>query len=109
MPRRSSADAELASARLQSETQIPLADLAGLPLTLGGEVYHPSAVTLRRWGADGRGHVYLDTAFCHQRQAWVTSRAALERFAAAVAGSGAVAHPHPENSSPNEHGRAHGG
>lgn len=84
MPARDPADAERASVRLASEATFQLSDFANLPLDIAGETYHPSALLLRRWGSDGRKGIYLDTTFCRFRQAWVTSREALNRFSAAV-------------------------
>lgn len=70
--------------RLNGEELIPLADLAGLPVELAGEVSHPPVRTLLRWGQLGRRGVYLDVLWSRSRLTWVTSRAALERFAAEV-------------------------
>ncbi|HYH65562.1 MAG TPA: hypothetical protein VD866_12770 [Urbifossiella sp.] len=90
MRRRTAADQTAAYDRLRAEQTLPVADLAGLPLDLGGDHLHPTAQVLLRWGMSGRscgaGRAYLDVIYCHNRLTWVTSRPALARFVA-VAGT----------------------
>jgi hypothetical protein len=77
-----------AEVRLSAEPCVPVAELAGLPLDLGGSRQHPTAVVLLRWGEGrkcGDRRVYLDVMWCPHRLTWVSSRAALTRFAAEVA------------------------
>lgn len=89
---RPAADRAAAAARLAAEETLPVADLAGLAVDLGGERQHPTARVLVRWGEHGRKcgavRVYLDTDYCHDRVTYVTSRAALARFVAAVDAAG---------------------
>jgi hypothetical protein len=69
--RRTTADSAAARARLRAEQTLPAADLAGLPLDLGGDRQHPTAAVLARWGMFGRraptGRAYLDLMWCHHR------------------------------------------
>lgn len=82
--RRPAAQIAAAIARLNTEELVPLAELAGLPLVLAGEESRPPVRTLLRWGQTGRAGVYLDVLWSRSRLTWVTSRAALARFAAEV-------------------------
>jgi len=81
-----------ARARLAAEPLLPVAELAGLALDLGGDRQHPTARVLVRWIEHGRkcgaARVYLDGYECDLRVTWVTSREAVARFVAAVNGSG---------------------
>lgn len=84
MPARTDSGIRAAIARLSCEYLIPLHELSGHPLEVGGVTLHPSAVVLSRWGHNGKRGVHLDVLFCRRRQCWVTSREALARFAAAL-------------------------
>jgi hypothetical protein len=81
---RPAAEITRAIERLNAEELIPLADLAGLPVVLAGVESRPPVRTLLRWGQTGRNGVYLDVLWQRSRLTWVTSRAALARFVAAV-------------------------
>lgn len=83
--RRSPDEITRALARLNTEELIRLADLASLPLTIGGVVVRPSYLTLKRWGTEGKGGVYLDVLVMRRTGELVTSRPALERFARELA------------------------
>lgn len=84
MPSRTPDEKGRAIARLSRERQVRLTDLAGLPVVVAGVEYRPAVATLIRWGTEGKGGVFLDVLRCSTRRAWVTSRAALGRFAAEV-------------------------
>jgi hypothetical protein len=83
MPRR--ADHSGPIDRLRAERQVPLGELAGQPLTINGIDLRPTLAVLLRWGRQGKAGVRLDVLFCRRRGCWVTSRPALERFAAELA------------------------
>lgn len=78
---------DAAISRLRYETQIPISQLAGEPITFpdGFTLESPSAAQVLRWGTAGMRGVFLDVLLCRKTAAWVTSRAAIDRFLKALA------------------------
>ena len=78
---------DAAIARLRRETQIPIGDLAGKPFEFpdGHVLESPSAAQILRWGTAGMRGIFLDVLLCRKTAAWVTSRAAIDRFLKALA------------------------
>ena len=63
-----------AIARVRREVQIPLTEVAGKRLLVGGVAVRPGVAVLRRWVIAGKYGVYLDGLLCKRLGDWVTAR-----------------------------------